>query len=217
MRHQAECPGLITLVGNSPPVHADAKLWMEAAKLFNNEAAEITNKHSDRLLGAALLPTTKPEGMVAELERAVRNSSFVGGFFVVGSTVKPQSHEDYEPLYQKAVELDVSLWIHPSRPPLYPDYVGEDISQYQVWQTLSWLLESSTAMVRLVFNGVYERYPDLKLIIYHHGAPIPLFAQRMHKCMSTHTCCTAVRKEGIDDYRLLNSSMRSARQFLHCV
>lgn len=163
----------------APPVYADPKLCLEAAQMFNNEVAEITTKHADRMIGVALLPTTEPEIMVAELERAVRDLKFVGGFFVVGPTVKPPDHADYEFLYQKAVELDVPLWIHPSRPAIYPDYVNEKMSEYQIWQTLSWLMDSSAAMVRLVFHGVYERYPNLKLIIHHHGALIPLFAQRM--------------------------------------
>ncbi|OGP73780.1 MAG: hypothetical protein A2V86_01390 [Deltaproteobacteria bacterium RBG_16_49_23] len=163
----------------TPPVHANPKLCAEAARLFNDELATIVNKRPDRFAGVALLPTTNPEVMLAEFERAVRSLKLVGGFFVVGPTVKQPDHPDYEHLYQKAVELGVPLWVHPSRPPVYPDYVGEKISQYQVWQTLSWLLDSSTAMVRLVFSGVYERYPDLKLIIHHHGALVPLFAKRM--------------------------------------
>jgi predicted TIM-barrel fold metal-dependent hydrolase len=163
----------------TPPVHANPKLCAEAARLFNDELAIVVNKWPDRFIGVALLPTTDPEVMLEEFERAVRKLKLVGGFFVVGPTVKPPDHPHYEILYKKAVELNVPLWIHPSRPPEYPDYVGEKISQYQVWQTLSWLLDSSTAMVRLVFSGVYERYPDLKLIIHHHGALVPLFAKRM--------------------------------------
>ncbi len=163
----------------TPTVHADSKLCAEAARLFNDELATIVNKRPDRFIAVALLPTTDPEVMLEEFERAVRKLKLVGGFFVVGPTVKPPDHPHYEILYKKAVELNVPLWIHPSRPPEYPDYVGEKISQYQVWQTLSWLLDSSTAMVRLVFSGVYERHPDLKLIIHHHGALIPLFAKRM--------------------------------------
>ena len=53
------------------------------------------------------------------------------------------------------------------------------MSQFQVWQGLSWLLDTSTAMVRLVFNGLFDRYPGIKIIIHHHGALIPLFAQRL--------------------------------------
>ena len=80
---------------------------------------------------------------------------------------------------RRRVRLDVPLWLHPSRPPLYPDYTDETDSKFQIWQTLSWLQDSSAAMVRIVFAGVFERYPNLKLIIHHHGALVPLFAQRM--------------------------------------
>ena len=166
-------------VETAPSVHANPKLCAEATRIFNDELASMVNKKPERFKGVALLPTTNPEVMLLEFERAVRELKFVGGFFVVGPTVKPPDHPDYEHLYKKAVELDVPLWVHPSRPPVYPDYAEEKISPYQVWQALGWLSDSSTAMIRIVFSGVYERYPDLKLIIHHHGALIPLFAKRM--------------------------------------
>ena len=163
----------------APPVHADPEKCAAGAMLLNDEIAEITVKHKDRLAFVALLPTTNPEVMVKELERGVRELRAKGGFFVVGPTVKRADHQDYEALYKKAVELDVPLWMHPSRPPIYADYVDEKISKFQVWQTLSWLQDSSTAMVRMVFSGVFDRHPKLKVIIHHHGALVPLFAQRM--------------------------------------
>ena len=53
------------------------------------------------------------------------------------------------------------------------------MSDYQIWQGLTWLHDSSVAMVRMVFAGVFEKHPDLKMIIHHHGSLIPLFKQRM--------------------------------------
>lgn len=166
-------------IETAPPVHADPQQALGAARMLNDDLTEIVARHPDRFMAVALLPTTNPDVMLPEFERAVKELGMVGGCFVVGPTVKPPDHPDYELLYQKAVELDVPLWLHPSRPPTYPDYVGEQESQFQVWQALSWLLDSSTAMVRLVFSGVFARYPGLKMIIHHHGALVPLFAQRM--------------------------------------
>lgn len=163
----------------APPVHADPEKCAAGAMLLNDELAEIAVKHKDRLAFVALLPTTNPEIMVKELERGVKELRAKGGFFVVGPTVKRVDHQDYEALYNKAVELDVPLWMHPSRPPVYADYIDEKISKFQVWQTLSWLQDSSTAMVRMIFSGVFDRHPKLKVIIHHHGALVPLFAQRM--------------------------------------
>ena len=163
----------------APPVHADAKKCAAGARLFNDGLAGTVAQNSKRFAFVALLPTTTPETMVAELERGVRELGAKGGMFVAGPTVKRADHADYEALYKKAVELDVPLWMHPSRPPVYSDYVDEKVSKFQVWQTLSWLQDSSAAMVRMVFAGVFDRHPKLKVIIHHHGALIPLFAQRM--------------------------------------
>ena len=126
-----------------------------------------------------MLPSTNAAIMMAEFERAIKQLRFVGASITFGPTLKRPDHPDYEPLYRKAAELDVPIWIHPWRPLTYPDYVDESESKYQVWQGLGWVLDSSTAMVRLVFTGVFERYPGLKIIIHHHGALIPLFAKRM--------------------------------------
>ena len=163
----------------APSVHADPQKCLQAARLLNDELAEVAARRKDRFTAVAVLPTTHPEIMLAELNRAVKDLQMAGGMFVTGPTVKRPDHADYELLYAEAARLDVPLWLHPSRPPLYPDYTDETDSKFQIWQTLSWLQDSSAAMVRIVFAGVFERYPDLKLIIHHHGALVPLFAQRM--------------------------------------
>lgn len=163
----------------APAVHADPAKCREAARLLNDELAQVAARRPDRFTAVAVLPTTTPELMLAELRRAVRELGMAGGMFVTGPTVKRPDHPEYEALYAEASRLDVPLWIHPSRPPFLPDYVDEKDSKFQVWQTLSWLQDSSTAMVRIVFAGVFERYPTLKLVIHHHGALVPLFAQRM--------------------------------------
>lgn len=162
-----------------PTILADPKLAAQAARLCNDELAKVVARYPDRFFGVAVVPSTNPEIMMAEFERAIKELGLVGTMITVGPKLKRPDHQDYEPLYRKSAELDVPIWIHPWRPPTYPDYIDETESKYQVWQGLGWVLDSSTAMVRLVFNGVFERYPNLKLIIHHNGALIPLFAKRM--------------------------------------
>ena len=171
--------GPLPWLETTPEVYNNPKYCNKAAKKGNDLFANLISNYSEHFFSVALLPTIKPKMMADELERAVKELNFVGGFMVVGPTVKPPDHCDFEALYQKAVELDVPLWIHPSSPPTYPDYIGETESKYQIWQTLSWLHDTSAAMIRIVFSGVFLRYPTLKLIIHHHGSLIPLFSQRM--------------------------------------
>jgi len=166
-------------IETAPPVHGDPEKCLRAAEILNNTLSDIAAHRPDRFSAVSLLPTANADIMVAEFERAIKELKMAGGFFVVGPTVKRPDHPDYETLYKMAAEMDVPLWLHPSRPPTYPDYVDEEMSKYQVWQALSWLEDSSAAMVRIVFAGIFDRYPELKLIIHHHGALVPLFAERM--------------------------------------
>lgn len=163
----------------APAVHGEPAKCLAAARLLNDELAAVAARRPDRFTAVAVLPTTTPDIMLEELHRCVNELRMAGGLFVTGPTVKRPDHPDFEALYAEAARLDVPLWVHPSRPPACPDYADEPASKYQIWQTLSWLQDSSAAMVRIVFAGVFERHPSLKLIIHHHGALVPLFAQRM--------------------------------------
>ncbi len=166
-------------IETSPAVYADPQKCSRAARIMNEELARLTAQRPDRFSAVALLPATNSDIMLEELDYAVKQLRFAGGMVAFGPTLKRPDHSDYEPLWAAATRLDVPIWMHPSRPPVYPDYIDEQVSKYQVWQTLSWLMDSSTAMVRIVFAGVFDRHPDLKLIVHHHGALVPLFAKRM--------------------------------------
>lgn len=88
-------------------------------------------------------------------------------------------HPDYEHLYKALVELDATLWLHPSRPPTVPDYPEEKLSQYYEWQLIGWPYDTTTAMFRIVFSGVFDRYPSIRIVTHHHGGFIPLLEARL--------------------------------------
>ena len=162
-----------------PKVFATQTLATQAAKLMNDELAEVIATHPTRFRGVAILPVVDPDAMVAELHRAVSQLGFVGAYVAVGPTAKRMDHPDYEHLYKAIVELDVTLWLHPSRPPFIPDYTDEKISRYYEWQLVGWPHDTTSAMFRIVFSGVFDRYPTIRIITHHHGAFIPLLAPRL--------------------------------------
>ncbi len=168
-----------------PGVFGNPAKALEAAQYINDEIAGIVKNYPARFRGVALLPTNLPSTptnvsiMLSEFERAVTELGAVGGCFIVSPTAKPPDHEDYLQLYAKAVELNVPLWIHPSRPLTYPDYLSETASKYYLFLLLDWLLDSSVAMARIVFAGVFNNPPYPKIIIHHKGALISLFQNRL--------------------------------------
>jgi uncharacterized protein len=59
------------------------------------------------------------------------------------------------------------------------DYLSEDKSKYEIWWTFGWPYETSAAMARLVFSGIFDRQPDLKIITHHMGGMVPYFEGRV--------------------------------------
>jgi predicted TIM-barrel fold metal-dependent hydrolase len=161
-----------------PRVAQDRTLAPQFARMMNDEIAAVVAKHPQRFKGVALLATVDPDAMAAELHRAVKELGFVGAYVAVGPTAKRMDHPDFEALYRACVDLDVMLWLHPSRPPL-PDYVDEKTSRYQVWQQMGWPYDTTAAMYRIVFSGVFERHPTLRIITHHHGGFVPYYVGGM--------------------------------------
>ncbi|HXW26587.1 MAG TPA: amidohydrolase family protein [Xanthobacteraceae bacterium] len=160
-------------------VYADPVLAVQAARLMNDELAAVVASHPTRFRGVAILPVVDPDAMVAELHRAVNELGFVGAYAAVGPTAKRMDHPDYEHLYKALVELDATLWLHPSRPPIIPDYADEKLSQYYEWLLVGWPYDTTSAMFRIVFAGVFDRYPALRIVTHHHGAFVPLLEARL--------------------------------------
>lgn len=161
-----------------PRVAADRTLAAEAARFMNDELAEVVAAQPNRFRGVALLPTVDAETMVAELDRAVKQLGFVGAYVAVGPTAKRMDHPDFDALYKAIIDLDVTLWLHPSQPPL-PEYADENASKYYEWINIGWPHDTTSAMHRIVFSGVFDRYPGIRIVTHHHGGFLPYYAARM--------------------------------------
>jgi uncharacterized protein len=162
-----------------PAAANDPKHAPRIARRANDALAEQIARHPSRFTGVGVIPTTSPEALQAELDHAVGELGFAGVLVPVGPTVKRVDHPDMEVLFARSDALGSGIWLHPSRPLVRPDYDDETVSRYLHWQTLGWLADTSSAMERIVFAGVFERHPDVKIVTHHHGALVPLFASRM--------------------------------------
>jgi aminocarboxymuconate-semialdehyde decarboxylase len=76
-------------------------------------------------------------------------------------------------------KLDLPLWLHPARGADFADYQREKRSHYEIWWTFGWPYETSVAMAHIVFEGLFDRYPQLKIITHHMGGMIPYFEGRV--------------------------------------
>jgi aminocarboxymuconate-semialdehyde decarboxylase len=152
----------------------------ELAKIANDEMAEMVAKCPQRYIAAiANLPLNNMEATLKETERAVKKLGFKGIQIYTRVNGKPICSDELMPLYQLMSDFDLPIWIHPMRSSGQPDYATEKVSYNQIFSIFGWPYDTSVAMTRLVFAGIFEKFPKIKFITHHLGGMIPYFADRI--------------------------------------
>jgi aminocarboxymuconate-semialdehyde decarboxylase len=151
----------------------DPSLALTCSEIQNNQIAKLVAAHPDRFLGIATLPMQAPELAAAELRRAVRSLGLRGA--MIGSNIVGRNldHPELEPIWAAASELDVMLLIHPVN-------VGaaDRLRSYYLNNLIGNPLDTTIAAACLVFGGVLERHPKLKVCLVHGGGFVPYQAGR---------------------------------------
>jgi len=171
----------VLTVGAPPLEHAfSPKDAVELARMANDEMAELVSKYPDRFIAAvAALPLNDIDAALSETERTIEDLHFKGVQIFSSINGKPLDSPEFMALYDKMVQYDLPIWIHPAKERDIPDYPGEEASMYHLFVIFGWPYETTLAMSRLVFSGVIEKYPNIKFIAHHCGAMVPYFAKRL--------------------------------------
>jgi predicted TIM-barrel fold metal-dependent hydrolase len=167
---------------SSPPLEAFAgpEGAGDLARAGNDGMAELVERYPDRFLGfAASLPMNDPEGAVKELQRAVEGLGARGVQIYSNAAGHPLDAPQFVPLFDAMARYDLPILLHPTRGANFPDYLTEKKSKYEIWWTFGWPYETSVAMARLVFAGLFDRHPDIKIVTHHMGAMVPYFEGRV--------------------------------------
>jgi uncharacterized protein len=165
----------------SPPIEAfgDIEKSPELAQMANDGLAELVDKYPDRFPGfVAALPMNNPDAAVEEIERAVTKLGATGVQIYSNVNGRPLDEPAFLPIFEKMAELDLPIWVHPSRGANFADYPTEQKSKYELWWVFGWPYETSIFMARVLFAGYFDRWPHLKIITHHMGAMVPYFSGR---------------------------------------
>jgi predicted TIM-barrel fold metal-dependent hydrolase len=158
------------------------------AMQYNDLIAERIAGFENRFTAFAHLPMTAPIAAADELERAVKKYRFRGAMIRGLTQDKFLDQPEFAPIFERAEKLDVPIYLHPGLPPkgvadIYysglPDYSGmaEALACYG-W---GWHSETALHVLRLLFSGIFDRYPGLKLIIGHMGEMLPMMMARSER------------------------------------
>jgi predicted TIM-barrel fold metal-dependent hydrolase len=168
------------LTPSMPPIEdlADGAVAVEMMRLMNDGLAELVVRHPDRFPAfAAALSLHDVVAALAEIERADAMGA-IGFQLCTHMRGTPLDHPRFAPVFDEIARRRLAIWLHPVRGPT-PDYPTEAKSRYEIWWCFGWPYDSSVAMSRLVFSGLFDRHPDLKIITHHMGAMIPYFEGRI--------------------------------------
>jgi len=160
------------------------------ARDANELLFEATRKYPGRFAGFAALPTATPEAAADELERCVRKLGFVGAMIHSHQQGEFLDAKKYWPIWETAEKLSVPIYLHPALP--HPDVVKAYFQGYEELARAGWgfAVDTSCHFLRIMFGGVFDAYPSLKIILGHLGEGLP-FA--MHR-LNAHTHAAAARR-----------------------
>jgi predicted TIM-barrel fold metal-dependent hydrolase len=166
---------------------SERDLAAQIVKLQNEELAELCASTPDRFAAFASLTLQAPDLAVQELEMAVRKQGLKGA--AIGGAVNGEAFSDpkFHPVWAKAEELDVPLFIHPTGlPELGKKLAGNGF----LTNTIGYPLETTIALSHLIFEGIFDRFPKLKVIGAHGGGYLPSYADRSdHGCLASPKSC----------------------------
>ncbi len=175
----------------SPGAQAfEAGVAVPMARDANDRAHEAVKAHPDRFAAFAALPTADPQASAKELERTVTKLGFKGAMIHGHTHGEFLDDKKYWPIFECAQSLQVPIYLHPTYP--HPDAIKAYFTGYEDLARAAWgfAVDTSCHFLRMVFSGLFDRYPDLKIILGHLGEGLP-FA--MHR-LNDHTYRAAAKR-----------------------
>ncbi|NBS65048.1 MAG: amidohydrolase [Betaproteobacteria bacterium] len=171
---------VLTLGLPAPELIGDASQSPEFARVANDGMADMVRQYPGEFPAfVASLPMNNVAAALAEMDRAIGQLGARGIQIISSVAGRPLDDPEFFPVFERATRHhDVPIWMHPARPATRADYAGEPKSRYEIWQVLGWPYETSAAMARIVFSGMLQRLPEMRIITHHCGGMIPYFAGR---------------------------------------
>lgn len=155
---------------------ADPGRTRELARYLNEHLASVVRAHPGRFSGLGTVPLNDPTMAVEELERCVEDWGMVG--VEIGTNIGGIDLDDerFRPFFERAAELGAIVFVHP-----WQAVGGDRLARYYFLYTVSMPSETAFAVGAMLFGGVLERVPNLRVIFAHGGGSAPFIIGRMER------------------------------------
>jgi len=202
---------VLTLALPPPELLGGPDLSPGFARTANDALAHAVQTWPQQFPGfVASLPMNNVPAALEEMDRAIGQLGAVGVQLCTSVNGRPLDDPEFLPVFERITRHHRRpIWMHPVRPASRADYPSETASKYEIWQVLGWPMETSVAMARIVFSGLFDRLPQMRLITHHCGAMIPFLAGRAETLWAQ----LGSRSEGDDYAGLLQRMSRSPIEY----
>ena len=165
----------------------DADIAVPLIARVNDRLQSAVDANPDRFAAFAALPTAVPEAAADELERCI-GMGFKGAMIHGLSNGEFLDHRKFWPIFARAEQLDVPIYLHPSlpHPAVVAAYYQDYIQEHPLFARPAWgfTVECGTQAIRLMLSGLFEKHPNLKLILGHMGESLPFQLWRIDSALS---------------------------------
>ena len=165
-------------------------LGIATARVINDNIADVVARHPDRFVGLGTVPFQAPEVAMAELERLHRSLGLRGIEIATNVAGADLSEDRFRPIFAKAEALGLTLFMHPTG---FTE--ARRFGDHYFTNVIGNPLDTTVAVHHLIFGGVLESCPHLKLVLSHGGGYLPAYSGRIdHAASARPDCCEQIRE-----------------------
>ena len=187
----------LSVLSIAPPhffYHLEGKLAADVSRRQNERIAAVVQKYPKKFAGMATVPMQNAQAAVAELEWAVGQLKLTG--VEIGSNIRGRYLGDpiFVPFFEKARGLDVPVFIHPQ------NVAGADrMKDYYFPNLVGNPLDTTLTAGHLIFSGIFDRFPGIKIVLSHAGGHLPYIIGRMgHGFKVRPECQEGIKKSPVE-------------------
>jgi aminocarboxymuconate-semialdehyde decarboxylase len=156
------------------------------AKMMNDSYAELIAKHPKRFKGFASIPMDAPDAALSELHRAIDELKLNGVILLSNIGGRPLTAPEYRPFFAEANRMRLCIFLHPMLPAN-----SDSFREYVLGPIIGFPFDTSLAVARMCYDGMFEEFPDIRWIIGHLGGAVPYLMERMDNGFRDFTDCRA--------------------------
>jgi predicted TIM-barrel fold metal-dependent hydrolase len=151
----------------------------EICRLSNDDNYALCKAYPKKFVNICFFSLQDVKSAMKELERAVKELDCRAITLGSNQNGKGLDSEKFYPFYEKVVEYDLPIFIHPVQWESYP--LVDTIKGWRNMLVLGWPFDTTQAAWRLILGGTIDRFPELKIVLHHYGAMLPFFSRRIEQ------------------------------------